>query len=321
MRILALVAAAALACATPAIAGSYDGRWIAEIPPQDVPCNGASVMRVTVLDDTLLGDVHTPWGSNSFRGKLEADGSGNFTFGGDGGTILFHGATFDANWSNQRCGARHALGEREASDGKKAEMVADRRQRQAAFAALVTDANSGRSVDYTALRAAYPYSENWDPYGTRAKALLSEANAAQKGGDCAGALDRLAVAVRQDFTMDSAHALIADCSSGDTAVRENAIADGLVRSLMTSGDGVSEKTAYVIVTLREEDDVLANRHIQIKTRQVNLRAGNGHYYDRVEGVSMKDTAKPVALYFDVTAFTAGRLSRDAMLTTVNGTIH
>lgn len=321
MRILGLVAALGLACATPAMAGTYDGRWIAEIPPQDAPCNGTSVMRVTVLDDTMVGDVHTPWGSNSFHGKLDADGTGTFTFGRDGGTIKFSGATFDANWSNLRCGARHALGDREASDAKKSEMAAERKRRQAAFAALVTDANAGKPVDYTALRDAYPYTESWDPYGNRAMALLTQANAAKTGGDCAGALDKLELAIRQDFTMDSAHALRADCSSGDTAARENTIADGLIHSLMNSGDGQSEKTAYVIVTMREEQDVLANRHIQLRTRQVNLRGSDGRYYDRVDGVSMKDAAKPVTLYFDVTAFTAGRLSRDAMLTTVAATIH
>ena len=321
MRILALVAALGLACTTPALAGQYDGRWIAEIPPQDVPCNGTSVMRVMVVDDALMGDVHTPWGSNSFHGKLDADGSGSFTFGRDGGTIVFNGTTFDANWSNARCGARHALGDHEASDAQKAQMAADRKQRQARFAALVADANAGTKIDYTALRAAYPYTESWDPYGNRAAALLTQAGASQKGGDCASALDKLQLAIRQDFTMDSAHALIADCSGGDTAARENAIADGLIRSLMNSGDGAGEKTAYVIVTAREEQDVLANRHIQLKTRQVNVRGSDGHYYDRVDGVSVKDTAKSVTLYFDVSAFTAGRLSRDAMLTTVAATIH
>ena len=67
--------------------------------------------------------------------------------------------------------------------------------------------------------------------------------------------------------------------------------------------------------------MLANRHIQLKTRQVNVRGSDGHYYDRVDGVSVKDAAKSVTLYFDVSAFTAGRLSRDAMLTTVAATIH
>src|SRR4051812_34806679 len=128
MRILALIAALTLGCAS-AGAGTYDGRWIAEIPPQDAPCNGTSVMRVMVSDDTLMGDVHTPWGHNSFHGKLDPDGNASFTFGRDNGTIKFSGTTFDANWSNQRCGARHALGDREANDAQKADMAADRKQR------------------------------------------------------------------------------------------------------------------------------------------------------------------------------------------------
>jgi hypothetical protein len=169
MRVMAFVAMLGLVWATPSLAGAYDGRWIAEIPPQDAPCNGTSVMRVMVVDDALMGDVHTPWGSNSFHGKLDADGSGNFTFGRDGGTIRFNGGTFDANWTNGRCGARHALGDREASDTQKARMTAERKERQVRFAALVADADAGKAVDYSQLRALYPFTESWDPYGNKAR--------------------------------------------------------------------------------------------------------------------------------------------------------
>jgi hypothetical protein len=176
-------------------------------------------------------------------------------------------------------------------------------------------------VDYTALRAAYPYTEFWDPYGNKTTALLAQAQAAQKGGDCPTALDKLDQVIKLDFTIDGAHALRADCQVGKDAAAEAAIADGLIHSLMNSGDGTSEKTAYVIVTMREEMDVLANRHIQTKTRQTGVRGSDGHYYDRVEGVSLKGGAQAKALFFDVSAFTAGRLSRDAEIATIAATIH
>ena len=95
---------------------------------------------------------------------------------------------------------------------------------------------------------------------------------------------------------------------------------------MDSGDGASEKTAYVVNTVREEMDVLANRHIQLKTRKVNLRGSDGHYYDLIQGVVIGDTtpattAQTKSVYFDVSAFIEGRLSRDTVISTIASTIH
>lgn len=323
MRFGAILVAACIALSpAPALAGTFDGKWIAEIPPQDKPCNGMSVMHVLVADNSIMGEVRTPWGHNTFTGRIDADGSGNFTFGRDGGTVKFTGDHFEANWSNDRCGGRHAQGDREPSDARKAEMAAERKQLQDRFAALVTDAEAGKTVDYTALRAAYPYTTSWDPYGNKTDAVLEQAVAAQKGGDCMAALEKLDQIIKTDFTIDGAHALRADCLGKDKGTADNAIANGLIHSLMDSGDGVGEKTAYVVVTMREERDILANRHIQTKTRQTNIRGSDGHYYDRVDGISLRNgVAENRMLYFDVSAFTAGRLSRDAEITTVAATIH
>jgi hypothetical protein len=323
MRVWAILVATGLAwLPLPALAGSFDGKWIAEIPPQQEPCNGTSVMRVLVSGSSVMGEVRTPWGHNTFSGQIDQDGGGNFSFGSDSGTLKFTADRFEANWSNLRCGARHAQGDREPSDARKAEMAAERKALQDRFAALVADAQSDRAVDYTALRAAYPYTTSWDAYGNKTDALMDQAVAEQKGGDCASALEKLDQVLKTDFSIDGAHALRADCLGKEKGAGENAIADGLIHSLMDSGDGTSEKTAYVVVTMREERDVLANRHIQTKTRQTNIRGNDGHYYDRVEGISLKgNQAETRTLYFDVSAFTAGRLSRDAEITTVAATIH
>lgn len=319
MRALALFLMALFACAAPAAAEGFDGRYVAEMPPQTAPCNWTAVMRVMVMGNMVMGQVISH--SSPFNGTIDANGSGNFSFGHDTGTIKFTGDRFDADWTTPKCGHLHASGDRDTSDAKKAELAVERKQHQARFAALVADAEAGRPVDYVALRSAYPYTETWDPYGNKSQALLTEASAAQKGGDCPDALDKLTLAIHLDFTMDSAHALRADCSSGDTARIENAIADGLIHALMDSGDGLGEKTAYVVVSQREEMDVLANRHV-VFTRRTAVRGSDGHYYERIDGISTgKGAARSVTFYFDVSAFTAGRLSRDAMLATISNTIH
>jgi len=318
----AMVVAACLALMPlPAVAGSFDGKWIAEMPPQNASCFLVpTVMRVLVTDNQIMGQVIAH--SATLSGTIDTDGSGNFNFGRVTGVIKFTGNRFDADWNSINCGHIHASGDREPSDARKAEMAAERKELQDRFAALTADAQAGKPVDYTALRAAYPYTTSWDPYGNKTDAVLDQAVSAQKGGDCASALDKLDQIIKTDFTIDGAHALRADCLGKDKGVAENAIANGLIHSLMDSGDGASEKTAYVVVTMREERDVLANRHIQTRTRQTNVRGSDGHYYDRIDGIAFKDgNAENRTLFFDVSAFTAGRLSHDAEFTTVAATIH
>ncbi len=317
---------------SPALAGSFDGKWMAEIPPQEKPCNGTSVLDVSVADGSVIGQVHTPWGYSAFTGKVDPDGSGVISFGTDTGTIHFTGDHFEVNWTNTRCGARTALGDRAPTVDQVKAIADQRKQYQEAFDDLVVRANRGdKAVDYTALRNAYPYTEQWDPYGNKTASLLREAQAAQVGGDCLVALEKLSVVLKYDFTIDSAHALRSDCIQGSDpagAQIESDIASGLVHSLMDSGDGNSERTAYIVNTMREELDVLANRHIQLKTRHTEVRGSNGHYYDVVQGLSVQtgsDTRQTEAVshtvYFDVGTLVSGRISHNAAVSVAASAIH
>jgi hypothetical protein len=322
-----LILMAIVLAARPALAvGPFDGKWIAEIPPQDKPCNGTSVLEVVVANDSVIGQVHTPWGYSAFTGKLDADGSGAISFGSDVGMIHFSGDHFEVNWTNTRCGERTALGDRAPSEAQVKAIADQRHQYMETFDILVGRANAGDAgVDYTALRNAYPFTEQWDPYGNKTAALLREAEAARNGGDCTVALEKLEVVLKYDFTIDSAHALRADCvaaASSAQAQIENEIAEGLIHSLMDSGDGASEKSAYIVNTMREEQDVLANRHIQLKTRHTEVRGSNGHYYDVVDGLSIRapggegqgSEALSRTVYFDIGSIVFGRMSRNAAAT-------
>ncbi len=140
--------------------------------------------------------------------------------------------------------------------------------------------------------------------------------------------------IKLDFTIDSAHALKSDClkAAGDRdgARIEADIAKGLIHSLMDSGKGDSEKTAYLVSSLREEMDVLANRHIQLRTRDTEIRGSDGRFYDLVHGIAIESSAGMAVergpyivsrpgvveartrdIYFDVTSFVQGRASRRA----------
>ena len=306
-----------------ALAGSFDGNWVALLPPQE-NCNGTAIMTLTMSDNTFQGQTRTSRSTLAFSGTIDAEGNGTMViYPRSSGTIRFAGDHFDANWNERAC-RRHALGDRALSSSDAAAAYAQRKQQQSRYADLTRRAAQGDpSVDFTLLRAAYPYTDQWDPYGNKTTALLDQAAAAATGKDCVTALEKLDEILKLDFTIDAAHALRSDCltaSAREPAARiESTIADGLIHSLMDSGDGNTEASAYVVMTQREEMDVLANRHLQVKLRQSQVRGENGRFYDVVQGTAATDGALVKTVYFDVSSFVAGRRSRMAAIDTLAST--
>jgi hypothetical protein len=306
--------------ATRVEAGAFDGNWVALIPPQE-SCNGTSIMTLTMSDNTFQGETRNFGNTEAFSGTIDADGNGTMViYPRSSGTIKFTADHFDANWNRNAC-RRHALGDRALTPSEAAAAYAQRRQLQASYADLTRRAAQGdQSVDFTVLRSAYPYTDQWDPYGNRTTALLDQAAAAATGKDCSSAMEKLDAILKLDFTIDAAHALRSDCLAAtgrEPAARiESNIADGLIHSLMDSGDGNSEGSAYVVMTQREEMDVLANRHLVVKLRQTQVRGANGHLYDVVQGTAATDGAVVRTVYFDVSSLVNGRKSRLAAIDTL-----
>jgi hypothetical protein len=304
-----------------ALAGPYDGKWLSDIPAQP-GCSITSTMTLVVAGDAISGEVRNPGNSHPLAGKLNADGSATFAVDHKWfGTMLFKDNHFEATWDNGACD-RHASGDRAPSDSQLAKMLADRKLHQDLYAALIQRAESGdKTVDYTLLRSEAVYAKDWEFYDQNIRGLLDQADAAVKGKDCPMAMQKLNAVITLDFTIDSAHALRSDClrEVGDSegARIESDIARGLIHSLMDSGNGKSEKSAYVVVSAREEMDVLANRHIQFKTRDTTIRGSDGRYYDVVHGVSIEGgysvSIEPRTVYFDVTSFMNGRASKRAAI--------
>ena len=305
---------------TSALAGTFDGNWVALIAPQG-ECNSTLVMTLTLSGNTFQGQARNPRGTEAFSGKIDADGNGTFlVFPRFPGIIKFTPDHFDANWNNDAC-SRHALGDRALTSTETSAAFAARKQFQAVYVDLTKRASAGdKSVDFTVLRAAYPYTDQWDPFGNKTAALLDQAAAASRGKDCVTALEKLDEILKLDFTIDAAHALRSDClaaTGNDPASKiESDIADGLIHSLMDSGAGNTEITAYVVVTEREEMDVLANRHLVTKVRQTEVRGQDGHFYDEVQGTSARHGADISTVYFDVSSFVNGRKSRMAAIDTL-----
>ena len=280
-------------------------------------------MTLTLSGNQFQGQTRNPGDTETFSGKIDADGIGTFLWSHPRfpGIIKFTADHFDANWNNDLCSRACRLGDRTMTSTEAAAAFAARKKFQASYVDLTRRAVEGdRSVDFTGLRAAYPYTDQWDPFGNKTLALMDQAFAASKGKDCTTALSKLDEALKFDFTIDAAHALRSDClaQTGDPAASniESGIADSLIHSLMNSGDGNAERTAYVVMTEREEMDVLANRHLVLKVRQTEVRGADGHFYDEVQGTSAGNGAVIKTVYFDVSSFVNGRKSRMAAIDTL-----
>ena len=331
MRILPALAVLLTVLARPALAAPFDGKWLADIPAQG-KCNYTSVLTLIVVDGVLQGQNRNPGNVRPLHGKVDDEGNATFDVNGAAGTGKFTADHFDISWFNNACN-RHAEGSRALSDTQQASLADERRQHQAEYAELTRRAEAGEKIDYARLRSAYTYSENWDFYDNKTGGLMTEAFASQKGKDCAAALDQAEQAIRLDFTISQAHKIKADCLEDRAKSRiEQAISDGLEDSLMDSGDGDSEKTAFVVSSMHEEMRALAKRYIQLRTRTNQVRGSDGHYYDQVQGISIRSgfvgpygqtgiSASAKTVFFNVDSFVKGRESKRAAVAQAAATVH
>jgi hypothetical protein len=180
----------------------------------------------------------------------------------------------------------------------------------ALYARLVEKARNGdMDTNYTALRLSYVQSEGYDPYSTRTRPLFEDTWQALNAKDCASAIAKSNELLRIDFTRIVIHAVRSDCFDqlGDAtnASRELAIGRGLAASLLSSGDGKSPSSAYVVVTLNEEGFVL--RELGVKQEQQSLVNDGGHEYDLISGTDK--AGQKANVYFEVSNLFAG-LSRE-----------
>jgi hypothetical protein len=316
MRVLAGFMAAALTAmigSNAMAAGTFDGNWIGQVPPIG-KCPQQSVMTITIADENLIGQVHNVGNVRTIKGTIDADGNATFAvLPNYRGTMKFTGDHFDGNWNNGAC-IRHVLGDRAPDAAKTAEFAAQRKQAQVLYDDLTAKAARGeRSVDYAALRDSYPYTKQWDVFSNKTAPLMDQAKVAAKGGDCAAALEKLDEVLKIDYTVIVTHEMRSDClkqaNRRDESRIETGIADGLKKSLTSGGDGNTEKTAFPVMTMHEEMDVLADKHIVLKTRQTEVRASNGRFYDVVHGISLRNgKAEQHDVYFDVTTQVTARNS-------------
>jgi hypothetical protein len=146
----------------------------------------------------------------------------------------------------------------------------------------------------------------YDPSGEKTEQLMKDGQAAYAAKDCKTALEKFEAATAITFVLSDAHALMADCleQAGDKKgeTREEAIAQGLFNSILSSGDGAKPETAFRIISLSEENAVLAVAGVNANRREIiSTDAGP------VEKISITDaaTGQEGAVYFNIGAIVMG----------------
>jgi len=74
------------------------------------------------------------------------------------------------------------------------------------------------------------------------------------------------------------------------------VADGLIKSILNSGDGKSQETAFKVISTEEEYVIL--RISGLMPQSQSLLSANGHNYDRLDAVDRKTNEK-VSLFFNI----------------------
>jgi hypothetical protein len=181
------------------------------------------------------------------------------------------------------------------------------------YDALVAELKSGNTaIDYQALRYARAELPGYNPY-----AALSD----PEKGDMLRAmtavnLDDVSVLARQiierDYTDIDAHAALAAVlerqGMSEAAAFERAVADGLLRSIQETGDGMTPETAYVVIGVAEEYTLLGASNVQV-AKQTLLQTARGPV-DALEVVNRANGNRRT-VYFDVSRMFAAmeRLAR------------
>jgi hypothetical protein len=154
-------------------------------------------------------------------------------------------------------------------------------------------------IDFLQLRYAYAASPHYQPYGPPPEARSAMFDAF-KTGDYAKA-SALAESVLVEVYVDIRAHKIAELSyrhlaDEDRATLHNRWAVGLLRSILSSGDGKSPETAYVVISVEEEYDLMSALGLKLK-QQALVHQGD-HDYDRME-VSANGKDRPQVLFFNI----------------------
>jgi hypothetical protein len=153
-------------------------------------------------------------------------------------------------------------------------------------------------ADFTGLRMAYTQTPNYKPYDDDRESR-DQLRGAFGDKEYQKAVEQAEKLLSKNYVDIEAHRVAASAHAelkNDKQAKFHAyVRDGLVQSILKSGDGKGPKTAYVVIATTEEYALMHARGV--KTKRQALTGETGHKYDVHQGVDDKD--QPVTLYFNI----------------------
>ena len=155
------------------------------------------------------------------------------------------------------------------------------------------------AVDFTALRLAYADNPPKDGGGIdpdTSQAMFSALREKKHGK----AIEYAEKVLKGKYVDINAH-LVASTAYKEKGDAEKEkfhryVAEGLIKSILSSGDGRSKETAFTVISTDEEYVIL--RVYGLMPGSQSLLDANGHHYDRLDATNPKTNEK-VTLYFNI----------------------
>ena len=165
---------------------------------------------------------------------------------------------------------------------------------------LVAELKAGKTeIDFTELRMAYAESPDYDPYDVEPDAresmlaALSERKYSEALEDAEEILNKKFVDITAHLVCSIAYR---ELKNEQRAGYHRQIKEGLVRSILQSGDGKNLETAMIVISTDEEYVILDV--LGLRPAGQALLHNKGHNYDRMEGIDLK-TKRRTTLYFNI----------------------
>jgi hypothetical protein len=155
-------------------------------------------------------------------------------------------------------------------------------------------------ADFLKLRMAFTETASYKPYGRDRETQQKLAEALAKK-EYARAIELGEMLLKTCYVDLDAHSALerayTQLGKMEQAKLHRRVFDGLVQSILKSGDGKTTGTAYVVISTDEEYAVLGV--LGIRKSQQALLGDKDQKFDRIDGVDQKSKER-VTVYFNVT---------------------
>ncbi|MBM3249441.1 MAG: DUF4919 domain-containing protein [Candidatus Omnitrophica bacterium] len=168
------------------------------------------------------------------------------------------------------------------------------------YDALLAGLKKGdRNIDFSALRIAYTRTPSYKPYDEPMEVIKPMLDA-MRAKDYAKAIQYADTLLKANYVDIGVHRVLRNAythlNNKEKADFHKFVFDGLIKSIQDSGDGLSAKTAYKVINVAEEYDLLG--FLGFKMENQRLVNEGGHFFDRMEVKNIK-TGQNAVLYFNV----------------------